>query len=103
MGNAQRDKERLIGKFQGKIEVSYDGSYPNACSGRLIISAGGTEIYNKDHCCSSNGSCSFDSDWNAIVEDGLLVWDDADEFSERIQRKVEDVLGEVYVCCGGCL
>jgi hypothetical protein len=85
------------------IEVTYDGEYPNTCSGTLIIKKDGKEIYNKQHCCSSTGSVWFDNDWNEHVECGSLIWNDKDKFSREIQDAVENVLSGCNVCCGGCI
>jgi hypothetical protein len=87
----------------GKIEVTYDGEYPNSCSGTLTIKINGDIIYSKAHCCHSTGSVSFTPDWEEVVTGGSLIWDDADDFNDSIQKAVEDVLSEVYVCCGGCV
>lgn len=38
-----------------KIEVLYDGKYPNTCSGTLQIIVDGKEIYNKMYVCYSTG------------------------------------------------
>ncbi len=85
------------------IEVIYDGEYPNACRGRLIIKDDGTEIYNKENCCYSTGSVWFDKDWSEHVESGELLWGDAGNFSAEIQEAVRDVLSNQHVCCGGCV
>jgi len=88
-----------------KIEVSYDGDYPNACSGKLEIKVDGELIYSKKHCCSSTGSVSFDDDWNENVTQGELNWEDANDFAEDLEilRAVYSVLDGVGVCCGGCV
>jgi len=85
------------------IEVTYEGDYPCACMGRLIIKENGIEIYNKEFCCSSTGSAGFTEDWDAVVESGTLIWNDAEKFSKEIQEAVADELSCVSVCCGGCI
>jgi len=86
-----------------KIEVLYDGKYPNTCSGTLIVKVDGEEVYNKKYCCSSSGGVWFDDGWNEHVEKGNLSWDDAKLFSSEIQREVEEELSQYRVCCGGCV
>jgi len=88
-----------------KIEVSYDGDWPNACAGQLIIKVDGQIIYAKKFCCSSTGSVSFDDDWNEHVTSGELRWNDVDDFADDIEilRAVYSVLDKVHVCCGGCV
>lgn len=86
------------------IKVSYDGEYPNTCSGTLKIVVDGEEVYNKKYCCTSNGNCYFTNDFaEGHVENGNLIWNDADKFDVEIQTAVEDCLSGFYVCCGGCL
>lgn len=86
-----------------KIKVSYNGKWPCACMGRLVIKQDDQVIYDKEYCCKSTGRCSFDKHWNAEVEDGELLWEDAKNFSKEIQDAVEIELSKVRVCCGGCI
>jgi len=85
------------------IEVEYDGEYPNACRGTLLIKENGIIVYNKMYCCRSTGGVWFDNNWNAHVEQGELLWEDTDKFSEEIQKAVEEKLSTISVCCGGCV
>jgi hypothetical protein len=92
-----------IGEVEKKIEVLYDGKYPNTCSGTLIIKVDGGEIYNKSGCCCSTGNVWFDEEWQEHIDIGVLEWEDADCFSEQIAEAVRDKLSEFQVCCGGCV
>jgi hypothetical protein len=85
------------------IKVTYDGEYPNACTGTLTIIVDGETIYSKEHCCSSTGSCGFDDSFNEFVTDGRLDWDDEGKFSREIVEAVYQELDKIHVCCGGCL
>jgi len=90
------------------IEVVYDGDWPSACMGRLKIFDGPELIYDKQYCCHSSGRVYLEGDpdeWNWVLEDGDLIWDDEDasQFSVEIQEAVKDKLSEVHVCCGGCI
>jgi len=87
------------------IKVTYDGEYPNTCSGTLTIHDDDELIYNKQYCCTSTGSAYFDKDGNDHIDSGELLWneDEAEKFSDEIQSIVKDVLSDFYVCCGGCL
>ena len=89
--------------MERKIEVSYDGKYPNACSGTLIIKVDGEEIYNDKFCCGSGGSVWFDKNWDEHVAPGKLTWNDAEKFDRDVQVAVEEVLSRIDVCCGGCI
>lgn len=84
----------------GNIRVTYDGAWPNACRGRLKIFDGDECIYDKSYCCTSTGSVDDDS-WH--VENGVLEWDDAEDFSYDIQEVVRRCIEQVDVCCGGCI
>lgn len=85
------------------IEVNYNGKYPCACMGDLIIKENGIEIYNKKYCCYSTGCVTHDGDYNFDVESGDLIWEDAHSFKKEIQDAVREVLMNVNVCCGGCI
>ena len=86
------------------IKISYDGKYPNTCSGTLTIEKDGKVIYKEKYCCSSSGSTWFDNEWTEEhIESGELTWKDAKEFSIDIQEAVENELFKYSVCCGGCL
>lgn len=86
-----------------KIEVSYDGKWPCACMGTLIIKVDGSEVYNKKYCCISTGSVWFDENWSEHVEPGELEWKDAKDFDRDIRDAVYDILSRMTVCCGGCV
>lgn len=85
------------------IKVTYDGEYPNACTGTLTIIVDGEIIYSKKHCCTSTGNCYFTEDWDDVIEDGTLEWNDKDSFSKEIVNAVYEELSKINVCCGGCL
>lgn len=87
-----------------KIEVTYDGRYPNTCSGTLSIKVDDKVIYSQKHRCRSTGSCYFTNGYSEEhVERGELYWEDADNFDEEIRDLVELELSKYNVCCGGCL
>ena len=88
---------------QLRLAVTYDGKYPAACSGRLVIKRGNLVMYDKEHRCCSTGSVWFDDDWGEHVETGELIWRDADKFAPDVQQAVADALSSVHVCCGGCV
>lgn len=51
--------------------VSYDGRFPNLCSGTLVLKIDGVERTMPQYCMSSGGSVWFDNDWGEHVESGL--------------------------------
>jgi hypothetical protein len=88
------------------MEIRYDGSYPNLCSGQLIVIIDKKEWVFPSYCMSSGGGVSFDSDWCENVTSGewsISEW--PDNFPEDLK---EDVLCAVNSeisqgCCGGCV
>lgn len=83
--------------------VSYDGSYPNLCSGTLVIRYDGTEYsFNL----VSGGRVWFDEHWSEHVEDGpWSVGDAPDRFPAELIPAVEKIANEHVQlgCCGGCV
>lgn len=50
--------------------VSYDGAYPNLCTGQLVLKINGQVREFSRHCLQSGGTVWFDNDWNAHIESG---------------------------------
>ena len=89
-----------------KLEfVSYDGAYPNLCSGQLVMAIDGARVDFPSHCLSSGGSVSFDKDWSENVTDGPWSISQYPEgFPEELKAAAVDLVNEnvPYGCCGGC-
>lgn len=86
--------------------ISYDGSYPNLCSGQLKVSVDGKEWVFPSYCMSSGGSVWFDKDWSEHVEDGpWSIHDWPDGYPEEAKEKTIDMINEEvsWGCCGGCV
>lgn len=85
--------------------VSYNGKYPNLCSGTLVIRVNRKE-YAISYLCSG-GSVSFDEDWNLTVEEGRWTIDEyyLPEEIKQYKEEIEDVVNDnvEYGCCGGCI
>ena len=88
------------------IKIEYDGSYPNLCSGTLVVHIDEVRYDFADYCLSSGGSVWFTEDWDEQVEEGdwsIHDWpvDFPEEFKEEVMASVnsEIPLG----CCGGCI
>jgi len=89
-----------------KIEIKYNGSYPNLCRGNLVVIIDNTEWSFPDYCLSSGGFVSFDSKWNANVTDGPWdVTDWPDGFPEIMKLHVVRLINDEisHGCCGGCI
>lgn len=96
--------DRLMVEF-----VSYDGKYPNLCSGLLTIKING-KLYKLNRFLYSCGSCYFDDDWNGIVTKGNwkinehmleTCFPEIISFKEEIEKVVNENVEKG--CCGGCL
>jgi len=86
--------------------VSYDGEYPNLCSGELVIQVEGINWAFPSHTLSSGGSVSFDEDWSENVDSGpwtIRNWPDG--FPEDAKEQSERIVNEEipWGCCGGCV
>lgn len=84
--------------------VSYDGRYPNLCSGTLILKIDGKVVTFPAYCMQSGGGVSFDNDWCEHVSSGLWTVEvpekykqHEDEINVVVNRNVE------HGCCGGCV
>ena len=88
------------------IKIEYNGSYPNLCRGRLVVTIDEKRWTFSDYCLSSGGCVSFDDDWNEDVSEGdwsISEW--PENFSEELKDPVLDAVNSVIPlgCCGGCV
>ena len=93
--------------------VSYDGRYPNLCSGKLTLNIDGKEVtfgYHGDYqdfwC--SGGCVIADEDWNFTVLSGswkLSYIGDLPDFLKGHEQELIDLFNEnvAWGCCGGCV
>ena len=110
--------------------VSYDGKYPNLCSGILVLEIDNQKIYGK-YCLSSGGSAGVDfsgeeseeyctegpwevkfdefwknpidsDDWNFYQNNEKIL---EDFFSDEDRKKITELVNEnvEWGCCGGCI
>lgn len=84
--------------------VSYDGRYPNYCSGKLVLRIDGKEVEFPDYCMCSGGSVWFDDEYDEHVEWGEWSVNVPEEYA-NIQKEIEDCVNQnvVWGCCGGCI
>lgn len=84
--------------------VSYDGRFPNLCSGTLVLKIDGVERTMPPCCMRSGGSVTFDSDWCEHVDSGLWSVDVPDDLMDLKDEIEECVNANVpHGCCGGCV
>jgi len=89
-----------------KINIKYNGEYPNLCRGTLQVFVDGKEWDFGEYCLSSGGSVYFDDDWSEHIESGpwtIDEWPDGfpEEYKEGVLNKVNSEIP--YGCCGGCV
>ena len=73
--------------------VSYDGKYPNLCSGQLILAIDGVPVVFPKHCLSSGGSVCFDDNWNEDVQQGELdISDYPKDFPDELKREAVELV-----------
>lgn len=98
--------------------VSYDGSYPNLCSGTLLVKIDGKPC-NLGNCLISGGCTGFTVDWDAYIEYGewtIYTEDIVDRLPEKYrnasQEEFDNLIGKIAEvvnenvpagCCGGCI
>lgn len=83
--------------------ISYNGKYPNLCSGELILRIDGKEV-SLSSCLCSGGYVTFDDDWCEHVGRGKWVVDVPEEFAQYADEITEVVNDNVpWGCCGGCV
>ena len=90
--------------------ISYDGKYPNLCSGRLTLKVGGKEyVTHPGVLCPGEGAgCSRDSDgnWTTDRGDWFIYPEDLPKEIRRYAARIESAVNESDIekpCCGGCI
>lgn len=84
--------------------VSYDGKFPNLCSGKLVLRIDGEEIAFPEYCMRSGGSVWFSDDWDAHIESDPWSVDVPEQYAD-LKKEIEDCVNEnvEHGCCGGCV
>lgn len=83
--------------------VSYDGKYPNFCSGTLILEVDGKKRA-LSHVLCSGGSAGVDENLHGFVTYGPWSVDlpaDLEPYRKEIEELVNDEVP--HGCCGGCI
>lgn len=82
--------------------VSYDGEYPNLCSGTLVLRINGEEVVLNS--CLISGGCVWFEDWDEHVSGGpwsIELPEDLEEYRNEILKVVNENVR--WGCCGGCV
>ena len=88
------------------IKIEYNGSYPNLCSGTLVVTIGKKCWEFPPFCLSSGGYASFTDEGDGYVVPGpwsVEEWPDG--FPVKHKMQVEHAINAKipHGCCGGCL
>lgn len=86
--------------------VSYDGRFPNLCSGILVLRLDGELITFKSYSLCSGGSGSFDKDWNEEVTDGSwYISEFPKKFPKELQEQAVKLVNDnvPWGRCDGCV
>lgn len=86
--------------------VSYDGAYPNLCSGTLKMELDGKIITFPSHSLCSGGSVWFDDNWSEHVEAGeWTISGFPKDFPEELKEYAQELVNQnvSFGCCGGCV
>lgn len=86
--------------------ISYNGRYPNLCSGTLVISLDDIE-YSMRYCMCSGGSVWFDDEGDEHVDSGewKIIEGELPEPLKPFVKDIEQLVNEhvEHGCCGGCI
>ena len=82
--------------------VSYDGSYPNLCSGTLVMELDGNKIIFPNHCLDSGG---YIENWENCVEGEWTITKFPEGFPKELEKEAENIVNNnvPHGCCGGCI
>lgn len=89
-----------------KIEIFYDGAYPNLCSGDLKVEIDGKLWEFPEFCLSSGGGVHKNENWDMFTTNGswtIKKWplDFPDRFKSIVIYEVNEKIPQG--CCGGCI
>ena len=93
-------------KTMANISIKYNGSFPNLCSGHLVVDINGREWDFGCYALSSGGSVSFDNEWNEKVTRGkwsVIEWPEGFpvELKDEVRQAINGAIP--HGCCGGCV
>jgi hypothetical protein len=84
--------------------ISYNGAYPNLCSGELVLEIDGAVVPFPQYCMRSGGSVSFTDDWEEVVTEGKWTVEVPEQY-KQYEREINRVVNANvdFGCCGGCV
>jgi hypothetical protein len=83
--------------------ISYDGKYPNLCSGTLVLRIDNIIYTFPSHCLSSGGGIT--NNYETIVNGPWNIVDYPENFPENLMQKALELVNNNirHGCCGGCI
>ena len=84
--------------------ISYDGSFPNLCSGTLVLAIDGKEVEFPPYCLCSGGSVFTDCD-EGVIKGLWSIEKFPEDFPDELKAEAEKLVNcnVPSGCCGGCL
>ena len=89
-----------------KIDIEFNGDFPNLCSGDLVVIIDGERWIFPSHCLLSGGSVNFDGNWmETVISGSWTITDWPDNFPEKLKEMVSQAVNDSipHGCCGGCV
>ena len=88
-----------------RIDIDYNGAFPNLCSGDLVVTIDGFVWIFPQYCLSSGGHVAMtdDGDWYTDRQEwNITEW--PIDFPENLKEQVLDEVNSMvsWGCCGGC-
>lgn len=106
--NSNKEKYRINNVLNLVKFTSYDGTYPNLCSGTLVISIDDVQFKFKQGALRSGGSVSFDENWSENVSSGpwtISEWPKGIPKDKKLRDAIIKLVNDniLWGCCGGCV
>ena len=98
---------KVSDKFPWEVAfISYDGKYPNLCSGILQLKINNKVYTFPKYSLISGGTCGFTEDWNEDVTRGswrIGKWAEGFPVDKRVEAERVVNANVPHGCCGGCI
>lgn len=106
--NSNKDKYRINDVLNLVKFVSYDGTWPNLCSGTLVISIDDVQFTFKKGALCSGGHVRFDENWSEDVGNGpwsISEWPNGIPNDSKLRNAITKLVNDnvQWGCCGGCV
>jgi hypothetical protein len=88
-----------------KIEIKYNGKWPNLCSGNLSVIINKVRYDFPDYCLHSGGQAWTNDDYTGGTTGEWSVREWPENFPEEFKEATLDAINEqiTHGCCGGCI